>query len=182
MSRKRKSLAEWQQETQGPHVPEPTPKAEPVRRQRAVSRPSAASSVRLGIGMAPATFEALKSAYVWITRHDPDAPQSLAQLVDAALNQHAVRSATGRRRTAQRLDEEAYADGEKNVVRTFAVELTTIDRLDEAITADEDAGRYLSRSSWANEAVRDLIARTRERAGGELPPAPARLTRRPARN
>ena len=49
------------------------------------------------------------------------------------------------------------------------------DGMHEAIAADRRAGNIASRSQFASVAIRSAIEDSRDRAGGELPPAPARL-------
>lgn len=67
------------------------------------------------------------------------------------------------------------------ITRAFLLPDTAIAAMNVAIKTDRTNGRAVSRSEFIGRAVRDAIERARERAGGVLPPAPARLPNKPVR-
>ena len=79
---------------------------------------------------------------------------------------------TGGAKLAAGLQAESPGDG---VNRSFTLPADTLDRMHQAIAADRRAGRVTSRSQFASEAIRRATTEARMRAGGVLPPAPARL-------
>lgn len=157
-----------------PIAPPPVAAVRRPVRQRAAHK-ATAETTRLGISMSPAGFHDARAAYMWASGRR-GAVRSLGEWIADALRQHADKSAKSRARIGRGLPEDTVAKGEKRLTRTFSVPVDLIEVIDDAILDDQnEAQRWMSRSAWANEAIRVATERVREQAGGTLPEPPARL-------
>ncbi len=138
--------------------------------------PGGPGTTRVGFYLRRSTFEAAKSAYLADLDLVDGAPDSLARWVSAALGAHARLGVDERAAVVQALPIEAEGGG---FTRSFEVADQVIAAMNAAIVADRRAGRAVSRSGFAGEAIRIAIEAARQRAGGVLHPAPARLPNRP---
>lgn len=138
------------------------------RRQVAVSAPD----VRTGIYLQAGTFAAAKSAYIADFETVAASPDTFAAWLAGVLDRHARRSPQARASLAEQLPGETVGGG---VNRAFVLPVATVEAMHEAIGADRRSGTTTSRSQFASVAIRSAIEEARRRAGGELPPAPARL-------
>lgn len=187
MSRGRRSLRDFDDEAIAapgrPAGDEPVSAA--AQRSGTSGRPvvyssaGAAGKTRMGIYFHPEIFEQARSAYLVDFDALPDAPDSFARWIAHALDTHAGRSAQKRRAIVGALPEEAAAGA--GFSRSFEVPAVTIADMNTAISTDRRAGRVTSRSQFAAEAIRDGIEAAKIRAGGVLPPAPARLPNKPVK-
>lgn len=153
------------------------PRARPAKTATAVR--STTATTRTGLYFHPATFEAAKSAYLVDFDALPDSPDSFARWVSAALGVHVDLTPEQRAAAAAGLPEEPRAGS--GFTRSFELDDSTVQAMETAITEDRRAHRYVTRSQFSNEAVRVAIEAAKARAGGVLPPAPARLPNRPVR-
>lgn len=165
-------------------VPEHVASAEPAAARvkpakTATAARSTTATTRTGLYFHPATFEAAKSAYLVDFDALPDSADSFARWVSAALDVHAGLTAEQRAAAAAGLPEEPRAGS--GFTRSFELDDSTVQAMETAITEDRRAHRYVTRSQFSNEAVRVAIEAAKTRAGGVLPPAPARLPNRPVR-
>lgn len=150
----------------------PTKKATPKAKGPAAAAVDG-ETVRLGIYMARETFDAAKSAYLSDWQHGGQADtfnRWIGQVIDA----HAARGAHERARltrSTERAESPSFS-------RSFSLPAATVERMRDAITADQDEGRWPSDSAWCSDAIVAAADRAREQAGGTLPQAPARLPNR----
>ncbi len=137
-------------------------------------RPSAGASSqeRTGIYLQAATFAAAKSAYIADFETVAGSPDTFGGWLAGVLDRHARRSSRSRAALSDRLPAETVGGG---VNRAFILPAATVQAMHEAIASDRRAGSIASRSQFASVAIRSAIEDSRGRAGGELPPAPARL-------
>ena len=67
----------------------------------------------------------------------------------------------------------------RGLKRAFLMDPDDLELLRQAIREDLTVtGRYSSEANWCADAMRLAVDRARERSGGSLPPAPARLPNR----
>ncbi len=109
----------------------------------------------------------------------PDSADSFARWISATLAAHAALTPKRRATAADRLPEEPRTGS--GFTRSFELDDSTVQAMEGAITEDRRAHRFVTRSQFGNEAVRVAIEAAKARAGGVLPPAPARLPNRPVR-
>ncbi|MGF0118745.1 hypothetical protein ACQFYA_20830 [Promicromonospora sp. Marseille-Q5078] len=133
---------------------------------------------RLGLYWQQSTFDAARAAYVADLNHRPGAPLGFAAWVEAALIDHVDRTPRERADLAAGLDPESARQG---IPRPIWMDRATITALEDAVREERGAGRMLSQSALASEAIRLAIASARDRSGGTLPPPPARLPNKPIR-
>lgn len=158
----------------------PPAKRPATRGRRPSSGPKAVSVpdgfTRVAVYMHRPVFEDAKSAYVLSQRHrgTPQWSRTFAEWVGRQLETHNARTPEQRAEIAERLGDDDRTDGTaNNKVFLLATEILTDTQ--RALDADLAAGRAISRSAYAVEAIRDAIAREQEANGGVLPPAPKRL-------
>lgn len=164
----------------GPRVAEQEPATEDASPDRPPRRPRKAQSIppgkaRLGIYLHAGTVAEAKSAFIADLAHVPAPPTSFAEWVGRALDSHTSRTLEQRAALAQEHPDTAGTVGEN---RAFILPEATIQALKETAHADLLAGRGLSASQLAAEALRVAIDQARTRNGGTLPPPPARLPTR----
>lgn len=94
---------------------------------------------------------------------------SFARWISAALAAHAALTPAQRATAAAELPEEPRSGS--GFTRSFELDDTTVQAMEDAITADRRAHRFVTRSQFGNEAVRAAIEAAKTRAGGVLPPA-----------
>ena len=124
---------------------------------------------RLGIYFHPADFTHAKAAYLadWQNGGTAD---TFAKWIAAVLLDHA--QLTPAQRAGLTLPERSDGAGS---TRSFALPAAVHDAVRAAIVADQDAGRWVSASTWAAVAVHAAVHAAEQRAGGPLPAPPARL-------
>lgn len=165
------------QREQQPGPPAKQPAA-PGRRPR--SGPKAVTVpegyTRVAVYMHRPVFEDAKSAYVLSQRHrgTPQWSRTFAEWVGRQLEAHNARTPAQRAEIAERLGSDDRTDGTANN-KVFLLATEVLVDTQRALDADLAAGRAVSRSAYAVEAIRDAIAREQEANGGVLPPAPKRL-------
>lgn len=142
----------------------------------ATRRPAAAAAsdtARLGIYLTPAEFDNAKAAYLadWANGGEAD---TFGRWIAAAINAYAGRT------PKQRATAKPRGRGEERTgaTRSFVVPIDTVARMREAISADQQAGRWPSDSAWCGEAIAAAVDQARERDGGVLPTPPPRLPNR----
>lgn len=153
--------------------------AQATRAQATKPARSTAATTRTGLYFHPATFESAKSAYLVDFDALPDSADSFARWISAALAGHAALTAAQRVVAAAGLPDEPRTGS--GFTRSFELDDNTVKAMETAITDDRQAHRYVTRSQFSNEAIRAAIEAAKARAGGVLPPAPARLPNRPVR-
>lgn len=148
--------------------PRTTPKA-PAAKAAQVS-----DTVRLGIYITPEDVDSAKSAYLadWQAGGHLD---TFAKWMAYAFDAHAGRSVSERTRLARPSGRSETRTGSS---RSFVIPTDTIARMREAIAQDQAADRWPSDSAWCSDAIAAAVERSRTRAGGTLPTAPARLPNR----
>lgn len=164
--------------TRAKRAPAPSIRTAPATRTKPAVR-EASATTRTGLYFHPATFEAAKSAYLVDFDALPDSPDSFARWISAALAVHAGLTPARRAAAAGQLPEEPRTGS--GFTRSFELDDSTVQAMEAAITEDRRAHRFVTRSQFGNEAVRVAIEAAKVRAGGVLPPAPARLPNRPVR-
>lgn len=133
---------------------------------------------RLGIYWNLAVLEQARAAYVADLDALDDPPVGFARWVEDALRAHNARTPERRAALAAELGDLSPGSGGP---RPIWMDDQTIDAVHQGLRDDRRAGHIRSASDYAAEAVRLATAAARERAGGKLPPAPARLPTRPTR-
>lgn len=157
---------------------EPTPPT-PRRRPKPAPEQGAQTDKRVSFWLPRALFDAARSAYLVDVDALDNPPDTVARWVAAAIDRHARRSPRSRAQAAGRLPEVDQADSGP---RSFLLPAATLAAMDEAIRDDrKDLHRLHSRTGFAAEAILTAAEAARERAGGELPPAPHRLAPTPYR-
>jgi hypothetical protein len=146
--------------------------SEPPRSRRPQASAGASSQERTGIYLQAATFAAARSAYIADFESVAESPVTFGGWLAGVLDRHARRSPRSRAALADQVPAETVGGG---VNRAFILPAATVQAMHEAIAADRRAGNIASRSQFASVAIRSAIEDSRGRAGGELPPAPARL-------
>jgi hypothetical protein len=180
-----------------PQAPQETPQSKPsapqvktkeITRPKIVPDPPKRQAVTavagegvtvLSITVRPEDLELAKAAYMadWISQglHDrfPD-------WLGAAVQQHAALNAAERARIA---NERPPKTTKRGLKRAFKMNPADVEAMRRTIADDfRTTGMYLSEADWCGDALRVAINAARQRAGGELPPAPTRLPNRmPAR-
>lgn len=134
---------------------------------------TASDTVRLGLYMTRGTFDSAKSAYLSDWQHVRQA-DTFNRWIGQVLDAHAARGANER----AHLTGASEQDDSPGFSRSFTLPADTIERMRAAITDDQNAGRWPSDSAWCSDAIMAAVDAARERAGGTLPPAPARLPNR----
>jgi hypothetical protein len=134
--------------------------------------------VSVGVWWEPRTWERARSAYVWDLDHNPSAPAGFIEWLHWVLEAHVARGPAGRAGLA--ITTRATIGADQGLSRNHPLRVETHAAVDQAIIADRQAGRMLSRSAWIHEAVTAAIADA-ERRAGTLPQIPAgvRLPNRP---
>lgn len=155
------------------------PKSAPVKPAVTADKSDAedgpSGPVRLGIYFRPGAFTEMKQAYLADFMADPDhAPNTIASWVAAAIDAHAARTPAARGRMATG---EARGEG-SGTTRSFTIPADTVDNVKAAMAADRQLARFISMSLFARDAITAAVEAARERADGNLPPAPARLPNR----
>lgn len=150
----------------------------PATRSKPAVR-AVSATTRTGLYFHPATFEAAKSAYLVDFDALPAPADSFARWISAALAAHAALTPAQRATATATLPEEPRSGS--GFTRSFELDDTTVHAMETAITEERRVHRFLTRSQFGNEAVRVAIESARARAGGVLPPAPARLPNKPVR-
>lgn len=145
-----------------------------------MSSATAGETVRLGTYWHSATFALARRAYLADLDTVPDGPGSLGGWIDQAIQAHARLVPEQRAAAVARLDPEQRDP--RGVSRSFVIGVATVDAMESAIVADRRHGRVVSRTEFVSEAVRAAAHAARQRNGGELPAAPARLPNRPPRD
>lgn len=157
-------------------------KERPTRSTKKTSAPAkprpqtnTASTQRIGIYFRPGQFEAAKSAYLvdWQAGGEAD---TFALWIAAAVERHASLTPALRATATKKLH--AGESGERGLTRSFNLPDTTVAAIKEAMAADREAGHWGSQSEFCGVAIAAATEAARERAGGTLPPAPARLPNR----
>lgn len=163
-------------------VPAPVPASAPAKRStpprpvQATTAPDAAA--RVGLWFRPATFQDAKSAFLVSVDQAPIEVDNFTAWIGHVLSVYANKAPAARAKLAAALPAEEAAGG---VGRTFELPPAVVEAVNDAVVLDrQEAGRVLSVSAWAVEAVRVAIEDARRRVG-TLPPPPARLPRRVAR-
>lgn len=133
---------------------------------------------RLGIYWNLAVLDEARAAYVADLDGLDDPPVGFARWVEDALRAHNARTPERRAELAAELDDLSPGPGGP---RPIWLDDQTVEAVGRAVRDDRRAGNIRSTSDYATEAVRLAAAAARERAGGQLPPAPTRLPTRPTR-
>lgn len=161
----------------GTSTKERTEDSEPRSARSTPTSTSTSSSMtatsRIGIYFHPDEFDRAKSAYLadWTNGGQAD---TFAKWIAAALDAHAA-ARPAQRAASTRTRPEGQGSGWS---RSFTLPTDTVERMRAAIVDDQRANRWLSESAWAGEAVATAAEKAEEKAGGALPPAPARLPNR----
>ena len=131
-------------------------------------------TARLGIYLTPEEFSAARAAYLadWSGGGTLD---TFGRWIASAIDAHANRSPQQRATLAR---PQEPSEGRRGASRSFAVPADVVRRMREAITADQQAGRWLSDSAWCGDALAAAVAAARARNGGDLPTPPPRLPNR----
>ncbi|RYI20426.1 hypothetical protein EVU97_14435 [Dermacoccus sp. 147Ba] len=137
-----------------------------------------------------ALFEQVRAAYAWEAAQGVTQARSVAGWIEAAVDRHARLSSAKRRAVTLRFPPVRYALGNARPKHTVRLSPEVMARVQEANAADrelyspaEAPGPDLARhtpSDLIATALRAAVARCERKAGGALPPAPARLPRRAA--
>lgn len=152
--------------------PKESPGAEPTSGQ------GASYVSQLGVYWPRATWDLARSAYVADLDSDPDSPVVFTAWLARAIEQHAVRTSSARAKVASRMPQAKQGRG---VSKGHRVGQATIEALEDAIVADRQHGRLVSRSAFVLEAVHAAADAARARLARPLPPPPAKLSNRPPR-
>ena len=140
-----------------------------TRRTAAAARSGAR---RLGIYFHPADFTNAKAAYLTAWQDGGDA-ETFAAWIAAVLTDHT--QLTPAQRAAASLPKRA---GRAGATRSFTLPQSVHDAVHAAVIADQDAGRWVSASTWAAVALHAAVQTAEQRAGGRLPTPPQRLPNR----
>ena len=134
---------------------------------------SVGEMARIGIYLTPQEFRLAKAAYLadWTNGGSAD---TFARWVAAAVEIHASRP-PAQRAQAQPKERAEYRTG---ATKSFLVPAGTVTAMRAAITADQQAGRWLSDSAWCGEAIARAVEVARVANGGILPTPPQRLPNR----
>ena len=141
--------------------------------------PEGIATERLGTYWHRPTFDAARSAYLVDLDHDPTPATSFARWIAKVIRAHAELTPQARAMAAAAAPSEPSTGS--GFSRSFDIPTDVITMMTEAITADrrEGSGRVMGASQFAGEAIRVAISKARSLAGGQLPPAPARLPNKP---
>lgn len=153
-----------------PQAPSPSPQSTPPP----VKSAAADTTVRHAIYFPADLFDQAKAAYLadWQAGGQAD---TFAAWIGAAFDAHAARSEGQREQLAQPV---VRSETRIGASRSFNLSTATIERVHEAITKDQAAGRWLSVSAWCRDAIAVAVESARTRAGGTLPTPPPRLPNR----
>lgn len=134
---------------------------------------SVGEMARIGIYLTPQEIRLAKAAYLadWTNGGSAD---TFARWVAAAVEIHASRP-PAQRGQAQPKERAEYRTG---ATKSFSVPAGTVTAMRAAITADQQAGRWLSDSAWCGEAIARAVEVARAANGGILPTPPQRLPNR----
>lgn len=156
-------------------VVSPQAPAATAPQRKPAARPPAATLTgergRIGIYLTADQFADAKSAFLgdWQAGGDADA---LTAWIAGVIETHAQRSPAERAALGREPKRSSTTVGG---TRSFVLPMSTIDAMRDAQADDQAAGRFVSDSHWCGEAISVAVDDARERAGGQLPPAPARL-------
>ena len=160
---------------------QPVPVRAPVQppEEKVSSGASPVGKSRLGTSWQAVTFEEAKSAYMVDLDLSDTTPNAFNEWIEAAIVRHARLSPNRRQKVVATLPPETRDEPPRP--RSFDVATSALSAMDEAITEDRQRLAVLNgRSSFVRDAVRAAVADVKQRSGRtELPPAPARLPRRP---
>lgn len=151
----------------------------PARTQATKPVPSRTSTT-IGVYLQRPTFNAARSAYIADLDNLSTGPDTFARWIDDALAAHAGLDTSARKSIGERQQPEQRTEA-RGINRTFQVGQDTIDAVNAALIADRKAGHLRSRSEFAVEAILAATEAAKQRAGGVLPEAPARLPNRAMR-
>lgn len=167
-AKRREAMQAEAEAEQAQHTEETPPKKRPTPTK------GAGDVARLGIYMSSTEFQDAKAAYLadWQAGGEAD---TFARWIAAALEAHAARTPAEREPLTRPVGRSKTRTGSP---RSFNVAADTVERMREGVTADQDAGRWLSDSAWAGDAIAAAVEAARERTGGQLPEPPARLPSR----
>ena len=155
----------------------PSTPSTPRRAATKAPRKDAGGTSRVGVYMTPAQFADAKAAYLadWNNGGEAD---TFSRWVGNAIDTYAARTPKQRSGAQPR----GRSDHRTGSTRTFAVPIETVGRMRDAITADQQAGSWLSDSAWSGDAIAYSVEQARARNGGDLPEPPERLTHRLVRS
>ena len=156
----------------------PEPATAPTAALRAAASPTRTSASagpgarRLGIYFHPADFTNAKAAYLadW---QNGGAADTFAAWIAAVLVDHAQLTPAQRATTVLPARESG-----KGSTRSFALPEVVHQAVRAAVIADQDAGRWVSTSTWAGVAVHTAAQAAEQHAGGPLLAPPQRLPNR----
>lgn len=161
-------------------APEPAPSASAPPPKANASKPQprqhSAATQRIGIYFRPGQFEAAKAGYLADWSHLPDSPDTFALWIAGAVERHSALTPMKRAEVATALF--STEAGERGLTRSFNLPETTVAAMKTAIGDDRAAGQWGSQSEFCGVAIAAATDAARERAGGNLPPAPDRLPNR----
>lgn len=143
-------------------------------------KPATTAEATIGVYMQRPTFEAARGAYMADLDTLPTGPDTIAAWIGAALAAYAKLSPKKRAAIAEALPAEQRSET-RGISRTFRVDPDILEAVNAALVADRKAGRWRSRSEFAVEAILWATDNAKDRAGGQLPKAPARLPNRAVR-
>ncbi|WP_068255582.1 hypothetical protein [Janibacter corallicola] len=165
--------AEAEQDQQHTEEAAATPAAEqrPAPKKKTAG---ASETARLGVYMTAAEFHDAKAAYLsdWQAGGQDD---TFGRWIGTVLENHAARSTAEREALSRPVGRSQTRTGSP---RSFTIPTHSVERMREGVTADQGAGRWLSDSAWAGDAIAAAVEAARKRDGGQLPEPPARLPNR----
>lgn len=152
------------------------PAVQTTTKARTTAPAVSSETARIGIYFHPDQFDTAKAAYLadWQAGGDAD---TFGRWIAQALDEHAARTPAQRGQLTQPQERAAT----RGNTRSFSIPASTVVRMRESITADQQHGRWPSDSAWCGEAITAAANQARQRAGGSLPTPPARLPNRLAR-
>lgn len=131
------------------------------------------STARTGVYFRTGDYEAAKAAFLSDWDNLEDCPDTFGGWIGAAVRAHAALSPLQRARVNI-----VYAPkrrGTRELTRTFNFTEAVIEAMRAAMTLDRRDGQAGSQSQFCAIAITAAVEAARERAGGNLPPAPPRL-------
>ena len=171
MNPRRKTLADRNREAIAQTTkPQPPAPEEPAARHEPTVQRTSTGACRVGTNISPAQYAEVKAAFLadWLDGGQLD---KLSAWVESSMERHA-------QRTPQQRAAIGSTGPNGSITRTFDVACTARDRMLDAMSADQDAGRWLTQSAWIYEALTASVEAARTRRGGALPTPPARLPAR----